>query len=170
MLHRLPVRLHAITVFFQSPVVRARALEPVHVDATYVAEHAERAAAVPVLANGHLEHAAARHRLHDQQVFAATGYPVHPAPGRHGFPQRQVRASVPLAHRRPVLGQYRVQLPYHVLAAVHRRLAAPVQFFVFVANAPMRRDAGLFARPVKKKNRHRDVSHCAVSRVRMVEG
>lgn len=154
-----PFVFHAITVFFQFPVIGTVALEPVHVYATYVAQCGERPAAAVLLVERHLEQTPARQRLHDDQVLAAAGPPVHPAPGRHSLFKRQLRAHVARAHGRPVLDQQTVQLLHRVLAAIRRgHRAAPVQFFVLVARAPVRHDARLFARSTARNHRPCDHS------------
>lgn len=77
----LTVGFHAITVLLQSPIVRALALESVHVDAAYVAQIAELAATDVCPVGCHFEHAPTRQRLHDEQVLGAAGPPIHPGPG-----------------------------------------------------------------------------------------
>lgn len=138
---------HAITVLFQSPIVRAIALEPVHVYATYVAQLVEmRAVTLSSPANdGHFEYAAAGQRFHREQILDTAGLSVHATRDRSRLAQRQCRAHVSRADGRPILDQQPVQLSHHVRAPADGRLAAPVQLLVPVARAPMGRDARLLA-------------------------
>lgn len=104
---RLPATpFYAITVLFQSPIVRAIALEPVHVYAAYVAQLVEmRAVVVSPAGDAYFEHAPAGHRFHREQILDTAGLPVNPTRGRPCLAQGQFRAHITRVDGRPVLDQ-----------------------------------------------------------------